>query len=160
MLSACQHSTNQKDAVRQSTKLNDMTYPVKHISISINKSADEVYRYASDPENFPEWVAFIKSVTKQNDLWIGKSDIGDLKIKWTPPNDFRIIDHQVTLTNGEIVNNPMRVVPNNEGCEFIFTLFWLPNRTEKEFNEDAKAVTADLQKLKEILESNNAGIDL
>lgn len=129
-----------------------MTYPAKHISIAINKSVDEVYRYASNPENFPEWVAFIKSVTKKDDLWVGKTDIGDIKIKWTPANDFGIIDHQVRLTNGETVNNPMRVIPNNKGSEFIFTLFWLPNRTEQEFNEDAKAVATDLQKVKEILE--------
>lgn len=151
-LNACQDPTRQMDSARQSAKLNDMTYPVKHITISINKPADEVYRYASNPKNFPEWVAFIESITEQGDLWIGKTAIGDIKIKWTAPNDFGIMDHQVTLTNGETVNNPMRVIPNNKGCEFIFTLFWLPNRTEKEFNEDAKAVAADLQKLKEILE--------
>jgi hypothetical protein len=83
---------------------------------------------------------------------LGKTDLGDIKVKWTPVNDFGIMDHQVTLTTGETVNNPMRVVSNNKGCEFIFTLFWMPGRTEKQFTEDAEAVTRDLQKLKEILE--------
>jgi len=36
--------------------------------------------------------------------------------------------------------------------KFTFTLFKLPGRTEEEFTEDAKAVKADLQKLKEIME--------
>jgi hypothetical protein len=58
----------------------------------------------------------------------------------------------VTFTNGETVYNPMRVIANNKGCEFSFTLFWMPGKTEKEFNEDAKAVTNDLQTLKKILE--------
>lgn len=133
-------------------KANAITYPVKNISISINRSAEEVYQFASNPENFPIWVSFIKSVIKQGDIWIGKTDMGDIKIKFSTPNAFGIIDHQVRLPNGETVSNPMRVVANNKGCEFIFTLFWMPNRTKEEFNEDVKAVTKDLQQLKKILE--------
>ena len=153
ILAACNNSPNQTTSTtKQPIKENTMTYPVKHISISINKPAEEVYQFASNPENFPKWIAFIKSMTKQGEFWIGKTDLGDIKIKFTPPNDFGIIDHQVTLASGVTVNNPMRAVANNEGCEFTFTLFWMPGRTEKEFNEDAKAVSADLQKLKEILE--------
>ncbi len=129
-----------------------MTYPVKNISVSINRSADEVYQFASNPLNFPKWVAFIKLMDKQGDMWIGKTDNGDIKIKWPAPNDFGILDHQVTLSGGETVNNPMRLVSNNKGCEFIFTLFRMPGKTDEEFNEDARSVTADLQKLKTILE--------
>jgi hypothetical protein len=58
----------------------------------------------------------------------------------------------VTFANGQKVYNPMRVIANNKGCEFSFTLFWMPDRTENEFNEDAKAVTEDLQTLKRVLE--------
>ena len=129
-----------------------MTYPVKIINVSINRSADDVYHFASNPENFPKWVDFVKSVTRQDDFWIGHTDAGDLKIRFTPLNNLGVIDHEVTLPNGETVNNPMRVVPNNEGCEFIFTLFRMPGRTEKEFNEDANAVSADLQTLKMLIE--------
>ena len=63
-----------------------------------------------------------------------------------------IVDHKVTFSNGETVNNPMRTIANNKGCEFTFTLFRLPDKTEEVLDEDVKAVTADLQKLKEILE--------
>lgn len=129
-----------------------MTYPVKMINISINKSADDVYRFASNPENFPKWVQFVQTVTKQGDIWIGKTDMGDIKIKFSPTNAYGVIDHDVTLPNGQIVMNPMRVVANNDGCEFTFILFWMPGRTEKEFNEDAEAVRKDLVKLKEIME--------
>lgn len=133
-------------------KKESMTYPVKHISISINRSADDVYAFASNPANFPKWVQFVTFVTKQGDGWLGKTSAGDIRLQFTPENDFRIIDHLVTLASGETVNNPMRVLANNKGCEFTFTLFKLPGRTEEEFIKDAKAVTADLQKLKEIME--------
>ncbi|HEY4655195.1 MAG TPA: hypothetical protein VIH22_11815 [Cyclobacteriaceae bacterium] len=130
-----------------------MTYPVRNISVSINKSAAEVYQFASNAENFPKWVDFVKSITRQGDFWIGETGNGSIKIRFSPLNDFGIIDHQVTLSGGETVNNPMRVVANDKGCEFIFTLFRMPGRTAREFDEDANAVAKDLQKLKEILES-------
>lgn len=129
-----------------------MTYPAKIISISIDRPADEVYQFTSNPENFPRWVAFVKSVTRQGEIWVGKTDAGDIKIRFAPRNNFGVLDHQVTLATGETVNNPMRVIANNKGCEFTFTLFRLPGRTEEEFNEDAKAVTSDLKKLKEMME--------
>lgn len=154
VLLACNGSNNNKSLNEQIKLENEsMTYPAKNISVSINRPASEVYKFASNPENFPQWVAFAESIKRQDDSWIGESSLGAIKIKFTPQNDFGIIDHQVTLPSGETVNNPMRVVANGKGCEFIFTLFWLPGRTEQEFNEDAEAVASDLQKLKQILES-------
>ncbi len=154
VLAAC-NSANDKAISnnKQFIKTDSMPYSVKNISISINRPANEVYQFTSNPENFPKWVGFVKSITKQGEIWIGKTDIGDIKIKFAPQNYFGVIDHQVTLPDGVTVNNPMRVLANNKGCELIFTLFWLPNRTEEEFNEDAKAVLGDLQKLKEIMEN-------
>lgn len=129
-----------------------MTYQVKNIHVSINKPAKEVYQYAANPENFPKWVAFIKSIKKEGNFWMGNSDLGNIKIKWAPENEWGILDHYVTLPNGETVFNPMRIISNNKGSELIFTLFWMPGRSEKEFSEDAQAVAADLNKLKEIME--------
>lgn len=53
---------------------------------------------------------------------------------------------------GETVTNPMRVLRNNKGSEFIFTLFRMRGRTDEEYEADAKAVSADLQQLKTIVE--------
>lgn len=149
MMPACKEaSVNDRGAI----KVTDMTYPVKNISVSINKSPEEVYQFASNPENFPKWVKFVQSITKQGDLWIGKTAQGDIKIKWPPSNDYGILDHDVTFANGETVSNPMRIIPNNKGCEFVFTLFHMPGKTSSAFDEDSKLVTADLQQLKEIME--------
>jgi uncharacterized membrane protein len=63
----------------ESKNSNAMTYPVKNISISINKPAAEVYSFASNPENFPKWIDFIKSMSSQGDIWIGKTDLGDIQ---------------------------------------------------------------------------------
>ncbi len=100
-----------------------MTYPVKNINVSINKPARDVYQFASNPENFPKWVKFVKSITRKDDSWIAQTDLGTIKMKFAAQNEFGIIDHDVTLDNGNIIYNPMRVLVNNKGCEFIFTLF-------------------------------------
>ncbi|MFC3199571.1 hypothetical protein ACFOET_18285 [Parapedobacter deserti] len=59
-------------------------------------------------------------------------------------------DHWVTLPDGTIVYNPMRVIENGQGSEINFTLYWMPNRTEEEFEQDAKAVSEDLKRLEKI----------
>lgn len=151
ILTACHNSSEQ---TKQQTKANDMTYPVKNISISINKPADEVYQYASAPENFPLWVEFIKSMTKEaGNIWFAETDLGNIKIEFVPENEFGIIDHLVTLPDNSTVNNFMRVIANGKGSELVFTLFWMPDRTEEEFNQDAKLVESDLKKIKQILET-------
>ena len=130
-----------------------MTYLVKTISISINQPADKVYEYTSNPENFPIWVEFIKSMTKESEnLWLAETDLGNIKIQFVPKNEFGIIDHLVTLPDSSTVNNPMRVIENGKGSELVFTLFWMPNRTDEEFKQDAKLVENDLTKIKTILE--------
>jgi uncharacterized membrane protein len=34
-----------------------MTFMAKHISVSINRPAGQVYEFASNPENLPKWAA-------------------------------------------------------------------------------------------------------
>ena len=137
---------------KNATTIDKMTYPVKNISISINRPARDVYQFASQPENFPKWVAFIQSIARRGDLWIGKTNQGNIQIKWPTPNEFGILDHEVTFADGKTVDNPMRVITNNKGCEFVFTLFRMPGKTTAEFEEDAKLVAADLRTLKKIME--------
>ena len=154
ILTACRNSNGTIDlATMTPIKVKTMTYPLRNISISINRQFEDVYQFASNPENLPKWIAFVKSVSKKGDRWSAKTDLGDISIKFTAPNNFGIIDHIVTLADGEKVNNPMRVITNGNGSAVIFTLFWLPGRTEEEFIEDAKAVESDLQTLKKIMES-------
>lgn len=152
---AC-HNSNKKTNFNTKSQVeeNDMPYPVKNISISINKPTEEVYQFVSAPENFPVWVEFIESITKEKgNTWFAKTDLGNIKIEFVPKNNFGIVDHLVTLPDGSSVNNPMRVIANGKGSELVFTLFWIPDRTEKEFNQDVKLVENDLQKVKKILES-------
>ena len=135
-----------------------MTFRSKHVSVSIDRPAGEVYEFASNPENWPQWAAGL-SVSMENvhDEWIAESPIGSVKVEFSAKNEFGILDHCVTLPSGETVYNPMRVFPNDAGSEMTFTIYQRPNVSAEMFADDAKAVTRDLETLKELLERQPNG---
>ena len=65
--------------------------------------------------------------------------MGTVKAKFADKNKFGVLDHAVTLPSGVKVNNPMRVFPNNDGSELVFTLYRRADVSDQEFAEDAKA---------------------
>lgn len=126
----------------------------QHISVSINRPPDQVYEFASNTENLPGWAAgFGGSIKNVNGDWIAKSPMGRVKVKFAEKNKFGILDHDVTLPSGAKFYNPMRVFPNNDGSELIFTLYRRPDMSDQMFDEDAEAVKRDLEKLKTLLEN-------
>jgi len=127
----------------------------QHIAAWINRSAADVYRYASDPAHLPEWAAGLarSEVTRVGDTWVAQSPMGEITIEFTPANDLGVLDHVVNLPSGEPVFNPLRVVPaGDEWSEVVFTLRRRPDMSDDDYAADAAAVTADLAALKRILE--------
>ena len=125
----------------------------KHLSETIARSAAEVYEYASDPANLPEWASGLGSSAEHVDgLWFVDSPDGRLTIVFAERNDYGILDHDVTLPSGETVHNPMRVIPDGDGCEVVFTLRRQPRMTDADFARDEGLVRADLRALKQLLE--------
>jgi len=130
-----------------------MTFTAKHISVTINRSAVKVYEFVSNPENVPKWVAGLSGLIRRvNEEWIAESPMGTVKVKFAEKNKFGVLDHDVTLSSGAKFYNPMRVFPNNEGSELLFTVYRRPDVSDQEFAADAKAVEKDLAKLKTLLE--------
>jgi len=131
-----------------------MTFESRHISVSIDRPAEQVYEFASNPGNLPRWAAGLGgSIKNVNGDWIAESPMGRVKVEFADKNTFGVLDHAVTLPSGERVCNPMRVFPNSDGSELIFTLYRRPGVSERMFAEDAEAVARDLKKLKILLET-------
>jgi len=125
----------------------------KHLSETIARSAAEVYEYASDPANLPEWASGLGSSAEHVDgQWFVDSPDGRLTIVFAERNDYGILDHDVTLPSGETVSNPMRVIADGDGCEVVFTLRRQPGMTDADFARDEGLVRADLRALKQLLE--------
>ena len=130
-----------------------MTFIAKHISVSIDRSAAQVYEFASNPENLPRWAGGLSdSIKKVNDEWIAEAPMGRVKVKFAEKNKFGVLDHQVTLESGVKFYNPMRVIPNNDGSELVFTLYRQPDMSDQTFAEDGELIEKDLKNLKTLLE--------
>lgn len=125
----------------------------RHLSIHIDRPVQDVYDYASDPANAPEWAAGLAGSIEQVDgQWVADSPMGRIVVAFAPGNDFGVLDHDVTLPSGQTIHNPMRVIQDGEGSEVVFTLRRRPELTDAAFAADAEAVQADLRSLKQRLE--------
>jgi hypothetical protein len=127
--------------------------PVRHISVSIRSSPEDVYAFASNIENLPRWASGLGgSIRNVGGEWIADGPMGPVKVRIAAPNEFGVLDHDVVLPSGTTVHNPMRVVPNGTGSEVTFTLLRSPEATEEQFDRDAEWVEKDLRTLKDLLE--------
>ncbi|MEU9643202.1 SRPBCC family protein [Streptomyces sp. NPDC048188] len=129
----------------------------RHLGVRIDRTAADVYAFASDPANLPGWAHGLGGTVEQtaDGEWVADSSpLGRVKVTFAPRNDLGVLDHYVTLPSGETVHNPVRVIADASGCEVVFTLRRQPGTTDADFERDAGTVTADLSRLKELLESD------
>lgn len=128
--------------------------PVNIISITIDKPKDEVYKFASNPENFPKWLVFVQTIKKISvDSWKAETTMGNVTFDFFPENTLGVIDHNVTFPDKTVVHHSLRVIENGTGSKVVFVLFEMPGKTEADYKKEADAVRADLNKLKQVLEA-------
>ena len=133
-----------------------MTNEVRHVTISINQSADKVYNFIADAKNFPRWApGFCKSIhpTEQKNLWGVNTTAGKGTVRFVERNEFRVLDHYVNIESMPEVYMPMRVLENKEGCELVLSVFKFPGVNDHNFSADIEAVQKDLNSLKFLMES-------
>jgi hypothetical protein len=130
------------------------THQSRHLSVSINRDARDVYNFVCVPENFPRWASGLgKSLKKVKGEWVAETANGLVRIQFSEHNEFGVLDHWVSPKPGLQIYIPMRVIPNGIGSELIFTLFRLPDMTDDQFAADTEWVKRDLTALKKLLES-------
>jgi hypothetical protein len=133
------------------------TMPARIVHAAIERPWRDVYAFASKPENMQQWAAGLASgLTSEGEDWIGDGGpIGKIRVRFAPPNDFGVIDHAVTLENGARFENALRIVPNGDGAEVMFTLLRAPDTDDEAFERDAAAIAKDLQTLKALVEGDS-----
>jgi hypothetical protein len=131
-----------------------VTWQARHVSVAIARPPAEVVAYAGDPRNLPGWAAGLASGVRLGDDgdWITDSPMGEVAVRFVPPNGVGVLDHDVTLPDGTRVHNPLRVLANDAGSEVVFTVFRRDGVDDAAFEADASAVAADLARLRDILE--------
>lgn len=134
--------------------MEDTTHESRTLSVRINRPFQDVYAFASVPENFPHWATGLGTCTGQDgDGWTFATLEGPMNVRFSPPNSFGILDHVVMPPAGPAITIPMRVIANGTGSEVLLTLFRLPDQSDEKFTQDAAWVAQDLAILKRILES-------
>jgi hypothetical protein len=130
-----------------------MTWPVQHVSQSVDASLDEVVAIAGDPEQLPRWAAGLSSgIRNEGGRWITDSPMGTVEVRFVGPVQLGILDHDVTLPDGTMVHNPLRVLRNDRGSEIVFTIYQRPGMTDEQFEGDARLVAQDLVRLKALVD--------
>ena len=129
------------------------TMPARIVHISIDRDWRDVYDFAGRPENMPLWASGLATGLKPDgEDWIAEGPLGTIRVSFVPANEFGVIDHTVTIESGLRVYNALRIVPNGDGCEVMFTLLRLPGMTDDQFAADAAHVQKDLATLKSMME--------
>ena len=130
------------------------TLPARIIHRSIRRDWRTVYDFAARPENMPLWASGLASgLTRDGEDWIADGGpVGNVRVRFAPPNDSGVIDHTVTLPNGLRVENALRIVPNGDGAEVMFTLLQQPDMDDAAFESDTAHVARDLEALAGLME--------
>lgn len=133
------------------------TMPAHVVHLSIGRHWRDVYAFAGKPENISRWASGLTDdLTRDGDEWMADGGpIGRIRVRFAPENPFGVIDHVVTLEDGTKIDNALRVVPNGEGVEVMFTLLRQPGMDDAAFAADAALVLKDLQTLKALMEAGH-----
>jgi hypothetical protein len=132
----------------------DGLFDVRHVTVSIQRSPQDVYAFVANGENIPRWAAGLGTGVRRVDgEWIAEGPLGSVRVRFTPANDLGVADHDVLLPTGATVHNPIRVLPNGTGSSVVFTLMRLSGVSQQQFDDDAQAVKKDLDTLKALLEA-------
>jgi uncharacterized protein YndB with AHSA1/START domain len=129
------------------------TSHARHIGITIERPAEEVYGFLAEPANFPQWAEGLGHDFEHVEgmTWSAQTPMGRMRILFSEPNHHGVLDHAVIPEHGPAMHNPMRVMANGGGSEIVFTLFQR-DMSDDEMARDAGAVARDLAALKALLE--------
>ena len=120
----------------------------------IEAPPDAVYAFARTMKNLPKWaLGLAAGVTKEHGEWFTESPMGRVKVSMTRKNEFRVLDHDVTLPDGQTVHNAFRVTPAGDASLVTFVVLRMPGTSAPSFRKDVVHVARDLKALKKILEN-------
>ena len=124
------------------------------VSVSIAAPPARVVAYVGDGSNLTRWASGLAEghVERAGDEWVVTGPLGAVRVRFAPPNDFGVLDHVVTLPDGEKADNPVRVIANRSGSTISFHVFRRAGQSADDHAKDVAHVEQDLHTLRGILE--------
>ena len=124
--------------------------PARTYSVSIDRDWRALYEEIWRPEFFTGWASGLaeSDLRPDGEAWLADGPEGPIRIRFTPHNDYGVMDHFVDAGTGSEIHIPLRVVQNGEGAEVMLTLYRQPGMSDERFAADAKWINRDLHTLK------------
>jgi hypothetical protein len=125
------------------------------LGIAIDRPWRALYDAIWQPTFFPEWASGLSRSSLQGEgkRWRAQGPEGTVWIRFTPHNEFGVMDHYVDTGSGPEISIPLRVIENDGGAEVILTLFRQPGMTDEKFQADMDWVRRDLERLQELMQT-------
>lgn len=129
--------------------------PSRTIGISIDRNWREVYEAFWQPLDFAKWASGLVEgqLAHHGGIWTARGPAGPITIRFSPHNDFGVLDHVVEVAPGVEIYVPLRIIANGDGADVQLTLFRQPGMSNECFAADAASVDRDLHTLKKLAES-------
>lgn len=120
-------------------------------TVSINAEYDIAFDYISNPLTQKEWaINYMKDVKKTDDGFIAVTPFGEMLLNFRTDKQTGVID--IILAGGEPI--PTRLIKNDNGCEYMFTLFQPKGMSDIAWEQEGiPGMALELKELKSILEN-------
>jgi len=82
---------------------------------------------------------------------------GPLTVRFCERNKLGVLDYEVSRPGESPLLVPMRVYPNEGGCDLQFTYFQRPGVSDEKLDSEVEWVHTDLLTLKALLEAQGRG---
>src|SRR5262249_25890290 len=123
-------------------------------TITIDAPRDDVFAFLADGANLPRWAPnFATAVRPDGDGWIVDQGTGELRVALPANRELGTIDLVITLPSGARRAVYLRVLPNGDGAEFLFTLFHSDSRSDDDVARQNAEVAEELRRAKALCES-------
>jgi uncharacterized protein YndB with AHSA1/START domain len=116
---------------------------------TIAAAPEAVMNVIADARRLPEWAPrFARAVRPDGDDWLVDTGAGELRITLRVSHELGTVD--LLRPGGPPRGAFLRVVPNHDGAELLFTLFFPDGTDEAAIAEQMATVEAELQTVGEL----------
>jgi hypothetical protein len=123
------------------------------LTITIAAPRDDVFAFLADGANLPAWASnFAPAIRPNGDGWIVNQGAVEIGLEIPANRELGTVDLHITLPSGARRAVYLRVLPNGEGAEVLFTLFHSDLRTDDDIARQNDEVAEELRRVKAIFE--------
>jgi hypothetical protein len=117
-------------------------------SISIAAPPRTVLELLADPLQLPRWAPdFAQRVRPDGEVWMVESAGQEFPIELRVDRTLGVVD---ILRPGTETGAFARVVPNGDGSEMVFTLFFPPGASAEQIERQREVVAAELERVRSL----------